>query len=522
MAGLAAAWSLSGARSRDEFEVTVYQRGWRLGGKAASSRGVNGRIEEHGLHVWLGYYDNAFRLMREVYDELDRATGPIPACPIATWRDAFAPAERVGVGDGSGDDWSHWVATFARTTRSRGVRRPRASAVRRGVRARGLRPAAGLLRVDPARQAAPEPAGVVLSGLPDPPPADGARTAGRLGAVLRQAEIAAMVGAVEAIRLLETALPRGGPLAATLLAYLEGMRDEIAARLRRQTTARRAAELADLVITCLRGRHPRRTARSIRRASPPSTTSTSGSGWRGTARDPTRWSRRSCAGCTTSSSPTRTATAAPALRRRARPVPGRRDCSSSTGARSSGGCRPAAGTSSSRPLYQALRARGVRFAFFHRVDRCTSRPTAPPIEASCWGDRPSWPTGAPSTTRSCASRACRAFRRRRAASSSRAMPPPTSSLAWADRSAGEQLVLLRAARTSTTSSSRRRSGWSRMSAASCSSASPRWREMVDRVATVPTQSLQLWLREDEAGLGWRHPGATVSGVPRALRHLRRR
>jgi uncharacterized protein with NAD-binding domain and iron-sulfur cluster len=66
MAGLAAAWELSKPANRDAVgSITVYQRGWRLGGKGASGRGVNGRIEEHGLHVWLGYYDNAFRLMRE-------------------------------------------------------------------------------------------------------------------------------------------------------------------------------------------------------------------------------------------------------------------------------------------------------------------------------------------------------------------------------------------------------------------------------------------------------------------------
>ena len=52
--------------------------------------------------------------------------------------------------------------------------------------------------------------------------------------------------------------------------------------------------------------------------------------------------------------------------------------------------------------------------------------------------------------------------------------------------------------------------------------SPRWREMVDHVATVPTQSLQLWLRRDESELGWRHPGATVSGYVAPVRHLRRR
>ena len=73
MAGVAAAWRLSEPGWEREFEsITIYQRGFRLGGKGASSRGENGRIEEHGLHVWLGYYDNAFRLLREAYAELDR------------------------------------------------------------------------------------------------------------------------------------------------------------------------------------------------------------------------------------------------------------------------------------------------------------------------------------------------------------------------------------------------------------------------------------------------------------------
>ena len=63
MAGLAAAWRLSEELGAGA-EITVYEQGWQLGGKGASGRGVHGRIEEHGLHVWLGYYDNAFRLIR--------------------------------------------------------------------------------------------------------------------------------------------------------------------------------------------------------------------------------------------------------------------------------------------------------------------------------------------------------------------------------------------------------------------------------------------------------------------------
>ena len=97
MAGLAAAWALTDPSPDSTVDsVTVYQRGWRLGGKGASSRGRHGRIEEHGLHVWLGYYANAFGLLREVYDELDRP-GTAPGCPISSLRDAFLPAGRVGV-----------------------------------------------------------------------------------------------------------------------------------------------------------------------------------------------------------------------------------------------------------------------------------------------------------------------------------------------------------------------------------------------------------------------------------------
>src|SRR5262245_23201071 len=91
-AGLTAAWRLSESGWRGHFsEITVLERGHRLGGKGASSRGRHGRIEEHGLHVWLGYYDNAFRVMRECYAELDRERTD-PHCPIRTWRDAFFPA----------------------------------------------------------------------------------------------------------------------------------------------------------------------------------------------------------------------------------------------------------------------------------------------------------------------------------------------------------------------------------------------------------------------------------------------
>ena len=113
MAGLAAAWRLSEPGWQEEFEsITVYQRGWRLGGKGASSRGANGRIEEHGLHVWLGYYENAFRLLRECYAELDRPATD-PRGPIRTWREAISPRAPSALEDRRADGWHHWLGQFA-------------------------------------------------------------------------------------------------------------------------------------------------------------------------------------------------------------------------------------------------------------------------------------------------------------------------------------------------------------------------------------------------------------------------
>ncbi len=112
MAGLAAAWRLSEPGWEESFgAITVYQRGARLGGKGASSRGPNGRIEEHGLHLWLGYYENAFRLLRECYAELDRPSTD-PEAPIRTWREAMLPVETVGLEDRRADGWHHWLGEF--------------------------------------------------------------------------------------------------------------------------------------------------------------------------------------------------------------------------------------------------------------------------------------------------------------------------------------------------------------------------------------------------------------------------
>ncbi len=113
MGALATAFELTEGDRTNQFDrITVYQRGWRLGGKGASSRGPNGRIEEHGLHVLLGYYDHTFDVMHRCYEALDRGRSD-PTCPIRTWDDAVAPSNLVGVVDRHDGGWEPWVATFS-------------------------------------------------------------------------------------------------------------------------------------------------------------------------------------------------------------------------------------------------------------------------------------------------------------------------------------------------------------------------------------------------------------------------
>jgi uncharacterized protein with NAD-binding domain and iron-sulfur cluster len=112
MASLAAAFELTAQPGwRERYEVTLYQMGWRLGGKCASGRNLalNGRIEEHGLHVWGGFYENAFRLIRQCYAELDRPAGS----PLARWDEAFKPHNFVVFEEEVDGAWRHWPRTLA-------------------------------------------------------------------------------------------------------------------------------------------------------------------------------------------------------------------------------------------------------------------------------------------------------------------------------------------------------------------------------------------------------------------------
>ena len=78
---------------QDKYDITVYQMGWRLGGQGASGRNLTdgARIEEHGLHVWFGFYHNAFSLMRRCYADMNRPPDAPMATPQKAWvgQDSF-------------------------------------------------------------------------------------------------------------------------------------------------------------------------------------------------------------------------------------------------------------------------------------------------------------------------------------------------------------------------------------------------------------------------------------------------
>lgn len=118
VASITAAFALTDSpEAREQLELTVYQMGWRLGGKGASGRNAahGQRIEEHGLHVWLGWYHNAFDLLRRCYEELERP----PGSPLATIEQAFTPHDNVGVAHAAGSHGrSFWMLHFPRSTPS--------------------------------------------------------------------------------------------------------------------------------------------------------------------------------------------------------------------------------------------------------------------------------------------------------------------------------------------------------------------------------------------------------------------
>jgi uncharacterized protein with NAD-binding domain and iron-sulfur cluster len=422
MAGVAAAWELSRPGWEERFEsVTLYQRGWLLGGKGASTRAPDGRILEHGLHVWLGYYDNAFRLVRECYAELDR-TRTDPGCPIRTWRDAFAPAPDVGVFEHAGGSVERWVARFGTNDLVPGDPYPDPDVA--GVVRRGAQLAADLLRSARANPRVRIDTGVdlvttVLRGAS----ADGLMRPGGGGfASIDHLDFRAWLrahGAAEAT--VEGGLVRG--MYDLVFAYRDGDRS------RAEFSAGLGVFLAVRMFLDYKGAIFWKMAAGM-------------------------------------------------------------------------------GDVVFAPLHQGLARRGVEVRYFHRVDalRLTADGSAlSSVELTRQAPN-DVVTGYDPLHRSADGLPCFPSRPRveglgdHPSTEHEPLPVAGEPLSLVVGEDVDDVVLAISL------------GALPHVAADLVSRHPRWRAMIDHVNTVPTRSAQLWLRDDEPTLGWRDPGATMSGL----------
>jgi uncharacterized protein with NAD-binding domain and iron-sulfur cluster len=500
MAGLVTAWELTRGDWRERLEsVTVHQRGHRLGGKGASSRGPFDRIEEHGLHVLLGYYDATFRVLREAYAELDRPTTD-PGCPLATWRDALVPSGDVGLADWDGQQWGHFVTRFSVLDTLPGEP---------GAEDRPLRPVEVVTRSvrllwDFHRSMTPGTGGVSLSGSPQPPAAD-------LPALVRGAGLTALAAVLEA-------LERAARIAAdtrlssstvdALSGVLSAWRDGARAVVTSDDAARRTWTLVDLVVTNLLGM----LADGL----------LSGRDWSEVDDlDYREWlSRHGAAVETLESAIVRgmyDLTFAYEGGDRSRPrfaaglglqLAARMlfDSKGSIFWRMQAGM----GEVVFAPLYEALVRRGVRFEFFHRLDRLALGP-GPTVEGihltrqadladgrdrydplvevdglPCWPDRP-------------------------LRDQLRSDPGPLAeSHTWPGPAVGRRT--LRAGEDFDVAVLAVSLGMVPHVADELVRSMEPWARMVEHVGTVATRAAQLWLRPSEADLGWDGPsGVTLSG-----------
>lgn len=112
---LAAAFELTNdAEARKRLEITIYQMGWRLGGKCATGRNDKNRIEEHGIHVFFGWYHNAFKMLQRAYEERNQTADGKNAY-FTDCNDAFTPG---------GDSLLTWFAPDEGRWKDLAVKRP--------------------------------------------------------------------------------------------------------------------------------------------------------------------------------------------------------------------------------------------------------------------------------------------------------------------------------------------------------------------------------------------------------------
>ena len=519
-AGLTAAFELTRPEHEGLYEVTVYQMGWRLGGKGASGRGVADRIEEHGLHLWMGFYENAFRLMRECYAERHEL---FPQCRFADWRDAFRPAPDVGVADRAPEGWSFWLAHFPPGEGEPGDSDGRGPFTVVAYLRQSVMLIGELLRSTAATE----------RGCAEPPAGDGAprvdgpaAIAAAVSALFRYGQLATTAALIEAAGILREIVDRFFPqmfrdgASLPLLQLVDGL----SAAARRQleflvagdAELRRVWHVIDLILAIVRG-----SIRCNLALDPRGFDALNDYDWRDWLRLHGASEESLDCGFIRGIYDLVFAFEGGDVRRPrlAAGVALRGAMRMFFTYRGSLFWRMGAGMGDVvfAPLYQVLKERGVRFEFFHRLRHVglapqregeasyvetlnfdvqaavadgEYRPLVDIHNVPSWLSRPDFAQLEKGAELKAEGRAFEG--------------------AWEERRAGTKtlevqrdfdFVVLAVS-----------VGALPDVAGELIEREPRWREMVRHVKTVPTQAFQIWMREDTRELGWKHPPANLSGL----------
>jgi len=506
-AALACAFELSRPEHRGRYHITVYQQGFRLGGKGASGRGPAGRIEEHGLHVWMGWYDNAFGLLRACYDELAAGGG----WPALHWRDVFVPDPHIGVADRDRHGgWSSLVARLPQRPGSPGdPSAPGPFTITGYLGAAVELLIAGLRDLRLYVHGAPEPA-------PDAASAQRPSLGQQVDALISYGRLATLAGLSEAGELLRRFFARPadqppGPLLALLDRLTATARGWLAA-LASEPEARRRWYMVDLVLAAMRGVIRDRIALdprgfdAINHLDFRDWLRQHGASEDLLASDHLRGGLYDLSFAYVDGDPARPAFAAGDALRGA--------CRMFFTYRGSffWKMRGGMGDVVFAPLYELLRRRGVDFRFFHRLDNVglsadgshvatldmsiqaeiahgDYRPLVDVAGMPCWPAEPDFDQLVDGAALRAAGWQPESFwePRRAAARTLRVGDDFDLVVLGVGLGAVPHVCRELVARE------------------------PRWRAMTERVTTVATQAFQLWLRADLAELGWPGPSPSLSG-----------